>query len=62
MARVAVVPETIDYPDSDGLPMAENEFQFWRHRKVCTQNYSKHGKHDCFGRRFCGLYAGILAA
>ena len=29
MARVAVVPETIDYPDSDGLPMAENESQFW---------------------------------
>jgi len=29
MARAAVVPETIDYPDSDGLPMAENESQFW---------------------------------
>ena len=29
MARATVVPETIDYPDSDGLPMAENEFQFW---------------------------------
>ena len=29
MARVAVVPETIDYPDSDDLPMAENESQFW---------------------------------
>ena len=29
MARVAGVPETISYPDSDGLPMAENEFQFW---------------------------------
>ena len=29
MARVAVVPETIAYPDSDGLPMAENESQFW---------------------------------
>ena len=29
MARVTVVPETIDYPDSDGLPMAENESQFW---------------------------------
>ena len=29
MARVAVVPETMDYPDSDGLPMAENESQFW---------------------------------
>ena len=29
MARVTVVPETIDYPDSDGLPMAESEFQFW---------------------------------
>ena len=27
MARTAVVPETIDYPDSDGLPMAENEIQ-----------------------------------
>ena len=29
MARTAVVPETIGYPDSDGLPMAENESQFW---------------------------------
>ena len=29
MARMTVVPETIDYPDSDGLPMAENESQFW---------------------------------
>ena len=29
MARVTVIPETIDYPDSDGLPMAENESQFW---------------------------------
>ena len=29
MARVTVVPETIDYPDSDGLPMAESESQFW---------------------------------
>lgn len=29
MARTAVVPETSDYPDSDGLPMAESEFQFW---------------------------------
>ena len=29
MARVVVVPESIDYPDSDGLPMAENESQFW---------------------------------
>ena len=29
MARVAVVPEPIDYPDSDGQPMAENESQFW---------------------------------
>ena len=29
MARVTVVPETIDYPDADGLPMAENESQFW---------------------------------
>ena len=27
MARTAVVPETVDYPDSDGLPMAENEIQ-----------------------------------
>ena len=29
MARGIVVAETIDYPDSDGLPMAENESQFW---------------------------------
>ena len=29
MVRAAVVPEAIDYPDSDGLPMAENESQFW---------------------------------
>ena len=29
MARVTVVPETIGYPDSDGLPMAESESQFW---------------------------------
>ena len=29
MARVAVVPDTADYPESDGLPMAENESQFW---------------------------------
>jgi len=29
MTPVAVVPEPIDYPDSDGLPMAENESQFW---------------------------------
>ena len=29
MARATVIPETIDYPDSDGLPMAENESQFW---------------------------------
>ena len=29
MARVVVVPEPIDYPESDGLPMAENESQFW---------------------------------
>lgn len=29
MARMTVVPEAIDYPDSDGLPMAENESQFW---------------------------------
>ena len=27
MARTAVAPETVDYPDSDGLPMAENDFQ-----------------------------------
>ena len=29
MARGTVVPEAIDYPDSDGLPMAETESQFW---------------------------------
>ena len=29
MAHVTVVPDTTDYPDSDGLPMAENESQFW---------------------------------
>ena len=28
MARGTVVPEAVDYPDSDGLPMAENESQF----------------------------------
>ena len=27
MARTAVAPETVDYPDSDGVPMAENDFQ-----------------------------------
>ena len=27
MARVPVIPETVEYPDSDGLPMAENDFQ-----------------------------------
>ena len=27
MARTAVASETVDYPDSDGLPMAENDFQ-----------------------------------
>lgn len=27
MARATVIPETVEYPDSDGLPMAENEFQ-----------------------------------
>ena len=27
MARAVVTPETIDYPDSDGLPMAENEIR-----------------------------------
>ena len=27
MARTAAVPETIDYPESDGVPMAENDFQ-----------------------------------
>ena len=29
MARGTVTPEAIDYPDSDGLPMAESESQFW---------------------------------
>ena len=29
MARVTVVSETIDYPGSDGLPVAENESRFW---------------------------------
>ena len=29
MARGTVTPEAIEYPDSDGLPMAESEFQFW---------------------------------
>ena len=29
MARVAVVSDTTPFPDSDGLPMAENESQFW---------------------------------
>ena len=29
MARGTVAPETIHYPDADGLPMAESEFQFW---------------------------------
>ena len=29
MARAVITPKTIDYPDSDGLPMAESEFQFW---------------------------------
>ena len=29
MGRVIVVSETINYPDSDGLPLAENEWQFW---------------------------------
>ncbi len=29
MARGIVASETIDYPDSDGLPMAESESQFW---------------------------------
>lgn len=29
MARATVIPASIEYPDSDGLPMAENEFQFW---------------------------------
>ena len=32
MARAVVTPGTIDYPDSDGLPMAENDFQ----RKTMT--------------------------
>ena len=29
MARVAVVPDASDYPSSDGLPMVENESEFW---------------------------------
>ena len=29
MARTAVTDATIDYPDSDGLPLAEHEAQFW---------------------------------
>ena len=29
MARGTGVTEAIDYPDSDGLPMAESESQFW---------------------------------
>ena len=29
MARGIVASETVDYPDSDGLPMAESESQFW---------------------------------
>ena len=29
MARGTITPEAIDYPDSDGLPMAESESQFW---------------------------------
>ena len=29
MAHGIVVPETIDYLDSDGLPMAESESQLW---------------------------------
>ena len=29
MARVVVVPDATEYPDSDGLPMAEHESQFW---------------------------------
>ena len=29
MARGTVTTEAIDYPDSDGLPMAETESQFW---------------------------------
>ena len=29
MARAVVTSEVIDYPDSDGLPMAESESQFW---------------------------------
>ena len=32
MVRTAVVPEAVEYPDSDGLPMAENDFQ----RKTMT--------------------------
>lgn len=29
MARGTVAPKVIHYPDSDGLPMAENESQYW---------------------------------
>ena len=29
MARGIVASKTVDYPDSDGLPMAESESQFW---------------------------------
>ena len=29
MARGIIASETVDYPDSDGLPMAESESQFW---------------------------------
>ena len=29
MTRAVVTSQTIDYPDSDGLPMAEHESQFW---------------------------------
>ena len=29
MARAVVTSQSIDYPSSDGLPMAESEFQFW---------------------------------
>ena len=32
MARGTMIPETVEYPDSDGLPMAENDFQ----RKTMT--------------------------
>ena len=32
MARGTMIPETVEYPDSDGLPMAENDFQ----RKAMT--------------------------